>query len=101
DVEAEVLERRVEDLLRGAIEPMDLVDEENVARLESGEDRGVVFLRDGGSRDGTEPHAELLTDDLRERRLAEARGAREKHVVARLRARPRGLESDPELLRET
>src|SRR4029078_3679741 len=40
NVEAEVLERRVEDLLRGAIEPMDLVDEENVARLERGEDRG-------------------------------------------------------------
>ena len=35
DVEPEVLERRVEDLLRGAAEPVDLVDEEDVARLDA------------------------------------------------------------------
>ena len=35
DVEPEVLERRVEDLLDGAVEPVDLVDEEHVARLEA------------------------------------------------------------------
>ena len=44
DVEPEVLERRVEDLLDRAVEPVDLVDEEDVARLERGQDRGDVAL---------------------------------------------------------
>ena len=34
DVEPEVLERRIEDLLGGAAHPVDLVDEEHVARLD-------------------------------------------------------------------
>ena len=42
DVEPEVLEGRVEDLLDRAIQPMDLVHEEDVAVLERGEDRGHV-----------------------------------------------------------
>ena len=45
DVEPEVLERRVEDLLDGAVEAVDLVDEEHVARLERGQDRGHVPFR--------------------------------------------------------
>ena len=44
DVEPEVLERRVEDLLDGAVQPVDLVHEEDVALLERGEDRGHVAL---------------------------------------------------------
>ena len=44
DVEPEVLERRVEDLLDRPVEPVDLVDEEDVARLERGQDRGDVAL---------------------------------------------------------
>ena len=57
DVEPEVLERRVEDLLDRPVEPVDLVDEEDVVRLERGQDRGDVALalerrarRPGGSR---------------------------------------------------
>ena len=87
DVEAEVLERRVEDLLRRAVEPVDLVDEEHVARLERGEDRGDVLLLERRPGHGAQPDAELLADDLRERRLAEARRAGEQHVVERLRPR--------------
>src|SRR5262249_1460297 len=44
DGETEVLERRVEDLLDRAVEPVDLVDEEHVAWLERREDRGDVAL---------------------------------------------------------
>ena len=60
DVEAEVLERRVEDLLGGAVEPVDLVDEEDVARLDRGEDRGDVLLLERGAGDGAHADAELL-----------------------------------------
>ena len=35
DVEPEVLERRIEDLLGGPVEPVDLVDEQHVARLDA------------------------------------------------------------------
>src|SRR5439155_6680832 len=42
DVEAEVLHRRVQDLLDGAGEPVDLIDEEHVAVLEVGQDGGQV-----------------------------------------------------------
>ena len=99
DVEPEVLERRVEDLLDRAVEPVDLVDEEHVARLERGQDRGDVALplerRPG---DLPDRDAELAPDDLRERRLAEPRRAGEQNVVERLAAPVRGVERDRELL---
>ena len=42
DVELEVLHGRVEDLLDGARQPVDLVDEQHVALVELGEDGGEV-----------------------------------------------------------
>ena len=99
DVEPEVLERRVEDLLDGAVEPVDLVDEEDVAGLEAREDGGDVALpleRRAGH--GTDPDAELLTEDEREARLPEPGRADEEHVVERLAPGPRRLERDAELL---
>jgi hypothetical protein len=54
---------------------MDLVDEQHVARLEAREDgREVAGPFDHGARRRTQRHAELLRDDVRERRLAEAGG---------------------------
>ena len=44
DVEAEVLERRIEDLLDRAVQPVDLIHEQHVPRLEPREDRGQVAL---------------------------------------------------------
>ena len=88
DVEPEVLERRVEDLLDGAVQPVDLVDEEHVALLERGEDRRDVALAlERGAGDGADADAELLADDVGEARLAEARRADEQDVVERLAAR--------------
>ena len=87
DVEPEVLERRVEDLLDGRVQAVDLVDEQHVARLERGQDRGEVALaleRRPGDR--ADPGAELLADDVREARLAEPGRACEQHVVERLSA---------------
>ena len=77
DVEAKVLERRVEDLLDGAVQPVDLVDEQDVARLERGEDRGEVALAlERRARDGADPDAELLADDVREASSSRARAGR-------------------------
>ena len=98
DVEPEVLERRVEDLLGRAVEPVDLVDEEHVARLDRREDRGDVLLLERGPGDRAQADAELLADDLRERRLAEPRRPGEQDVVERLVAPLGGVERDPELL---
>ena len=61
DVDLVVLHRRVEDLLDGGVEAVDLVDEEDVALLQVGEQAGEVALalerRPGG---GVHAHAQLL-----------------------------------------
>src|SRR5581483_9699366 len=95
---AEVLERRVEDLLGGAAHPVDLVDEEHVAGLERREDRRDVLPLEPRPRHLADADGELVAHDLRERRLAEAGRAGEEDVVERLPARLRRLEGDRELL---
>src|SRR5206468_6848326 len=57
-----------------------------------------VLLLDGRTGDRPQADTELLADDVRERRLPEARRACEQHVVERLAARLRGDERDVELL---
>ena len=99
DVDLVVLHRRVEDLLDGGVEAVDLVDEEDVALLEVGEQAGDVALaleRRPGR--GVHAHAELLGDDAGERGLAEAGRAGEQHVVERVAALLGGLDEDLELL---
>ena len=98
DVEPEVLERRVEDLLGGAVQPVDLVHEQDVARLEGGQDRCDVLLLERRAGDGAQADAELLADDLGERRLPEPRRPGEEDVVERVVPAAGGLERDPQLL---
>src|SRR5439155_17197283 len=99
DVEAEVLERRVEDLLDRAVEPVDLVDEQDVALLDARQDGGHVALPlERRAGDGADADAERLADDVGEARLAEARRPREQDVVERLAALLRRRERDLELL---
>ena len=87
-VQREVLHRRIEDLLDRAVEPMDLVDEQDVALLEAREHRGeVAGPLDGGPGRVPHVHAELAGDDRREGRLAEARRAVQQDVVRRLSPR--------------
>ena len=80
-------------------EPVDLVDEEHVAGGEVQKDRAesalVVDRRPGADLDR---HAKLVGDDVRERRLAEARRAAQQHVLDRLAAAARRLEKDAEVL---
>ncbi len=97
DVEPEILECRVQDLLGRAVETVDLVDEEHVTRLDRREDGRDVLLLERRPGDGAEADSELLADDLREGRLAEARWPGEEHVVERLVASLGGVEGDPEL----
>ena len=93
DRQLAVLHRRVERLLDRAVEAVDLVDEEDAARLERGQEGGDVGLalerRAGGLH---HRHAELGGDDVGERGLAEPGRAGEQDVVERLAAaagRPR------------
>ena len=90
EVELEVLHRGVEHLLDDVVQAVDLVDEEHVARLEVGEDRRqVAGALDDRPRGGADADAHLSGDDVRERRLAEARRPVEEHVVEHVAAAPR------------
>ncbi len=71
EVELEVLHRRVEDFLDRRIEPVDLVDEQHVARFEVGQQRGeIAGLGDYRPGGGTEVDAQFARHDLRQRGLA-------------------------------
>src|SRR5205823_1184324 len=62
-----ILKRRIEDLLDRRRETVDLVDEEDVALLEIGEEGGeVAGTRDHRPGGRAEIHAELAQDDLRQ-----------------------------------
>ncbi len=93
EVELEVLEGRVEDLLDRRPEAVDLVHEQDVPRLQVGEDRrqipGALEHRPGG---GAQRRIHLLGQDVRQRRLAEPGRSEEQHMVERLAAfaAPRG-----------
>jgi hypothetical protein len=77
---------------------VDLVDEENVAVFQIGQQCGeIAGLGDDRTGGGAEIDAELLRHDLGERRLAEARRPDEKHVIERLAARFRRLDEDLEI----
>ena len=76
-VELKILHRRIEDLLDRRRQAVDLVDEQDVARLQVGQQRReVAGALDHRARGGAEADPELAGDDLRQRRLAEARAAR-------------------------
>ena len=94
-VELEILHRRIEDLLDRRDEAVDLVDEEDVALLEIGQQRReIAGLGDHRARCRAEIDAEFARDDLRQRRLAEAGRPDEEHVVERLLAPARRLDED-------
>ena len=98
EVEAVVLERGVEDLLDLRVEAVDLVDEQDLAVVEGGEERGQVARPlDDGPGGGLDRDAELGRDHVGEARLADARRPEEQDVVEGLAAAPGGLDGDPEV----
>ena len=99
DVDLAVLHRRVEDLLDGRVQAMDLVEEEHVPPLEVGQEGGEVRAAfDDRARRLAEVRLHLVGDDVGEGGLAEARRAEDEDVVEGVPARPRGLDEEAELL---
>ena len=97
-VELEVLHRGIEDFLDRRLQAVDLVNEQHVARLQVGQDRGqVAGALDHRAGGGAEAHAELARDDLGQRGLAEARRAVQQDVVERLAARAGGRDEHGEV----
>ena len=95
DVELKVLHRRIQDLLDDRAQPMDLVDEQHVVRLQVRQQRReIAGALDHRPRGLSQIDAELVRDDVRERGLAEARRAEDQHVIERLAPVARGLDED-------
>ncbi len=99
EVELEVLHCRVEDLLDRRHQAVDLVDEEHVARLQVGEQRGEIAgaLNDRPGRQAV-ADAHLARDDLGQRRLAETGRTREENMVEGFAARACGQNKHPQIL---
>ena len=78
---------------------MDFVDEEHFARLQVRQHRGeIARLLDHRPRGRPDRHAELVGDDVGERRLAEPRRAVEQHVIERFAALLRRGNRDVQVL---
>ena len=95
DVELEVLHRRIQHFLDHGREPMDLVDEQHVARLQVGQQRGeIAGPFEHRARGLAQVHAQLAGEDVGERGLAEAGRAEDQRVIQRLAALDRRLHED-------
>src|SRR5262249_40468838 len=99
DVDLEVFDGGVEALLDGGRQTMDLVDEENVVRLQLREQaRERALVLDGRARRRVRGDAHLFRDDVRERRLAEPGRAAKEDVIERLAALLRRLDEDAQVV---
>jgi hypothetical protein len=99
EIELEVLHGRIQDLLDGARETVDLIDEQHISIFEVGEYRGEVacpFERGPRSRPDVRIH--LVGDDVSEAGLAETRGAGQQQVACGLTAASGRLEHYAEVL---
>src|SRR5206468_9349751 len=95
EIELEILHRRIEDFLDRRVEPMNFVDEQDVARLQVGEKgRKVARPRDDRTGCRTKADPQLAGDDLGERRLAQARRTEEKDMIEGFATRARGGDED-------
>ena len=98
EVELIVLQRRIEDFLDRRAQAMDLVDEEDVAVFEVGEQRReIAGLGDDRTGGGAEADAQLLRHDLGKRRFAETGWTGKQHVVEGFAAIARRLDENAEV----
>src|SRR4029079_385452 len=82
EVELEILHGGIENFLHRRIEPVDLVDEQDVAVFEIGEQRReVAGPGDHRPRRSAEIDTELASKNLGERSLAQAWRPSEEHVI--------------------
>ena len=95
DVELKVLHRRIEDFLDDRAQTMDLIDEQHVARLQIGQQcREIAGALQHGTGGLPQIDAQLVRDDVRQRRLAEARRPENQHVIQRFAAVARRSDED-------
>ena len=81
------------------MKPVDLVDEQNVVRLETHEDsRKIAGFVKHGSGSGLEPYAEFIGYDVGKSGLAQPRRAMEQGVVERFAAHSGGLHEHAEIV---
>ena len=78
-----ILHGGIEDLLNRRRQAMNLVDEQNIARFEVGENRREVAALAGTGPEVERKPTQLARHDLRQRRLAEAGRPEQQHVVER------------------
>ena len=98
DVELEILHRRIQHFFDHRREPMDLVDEQHVARLQVGQQRGeIAGPFEHRPRGLAQVHAQLAREDVGQRGLAESRRAEDQRVIQRLTALHRRLHEDLQL----
>ncbi len=87
DIQRVILQRRVQHLFHLPGQAVDLVDEQDIALLQIGQQGGkVAGLFDGRAAGDADLHAHLVGDDAGQRGLAQARRAVEQDVVHRLAA---------------
>ena len=78
---------------------MDFIHEQDIARLEIGEQcRQVARTLEDGAGSLAQIHLQFIGDDIRQRGLAETRGPENQHMVQRLAALPRRLDEDCHLI---
>ena len=101
DVEGEILHGGVHVLLHDNGQAVDLVDEEDVAGIQVGEDPGEILgPRQRGAGGGVDLRPHLPRDEIRKRGLPQPRQAGEEEVVERLAALLRRLDVDLQVVDE-
>src|SRR5262249_45445183 len=87
EVELKILHGRIEDFLYRRHQAMDLVDEQDIARLQIGQQGSeIAAALDDRAGSGAKADPHLSRHDMRKGRLAETRRAREEHVIEGLTA---------------
>ncbi len=95
DVELKVLHRRIQNLLHDRAQPMNLVDEQHIVRLQIRQQRRKIACAfDHRARGLPQIDAEFIGDDVRQRRLAEAGRSEDQHMVERLAPPARRFDED-------
>ncbi len=98
DIQRTIFHGGIKDFLDHRIEPVDFVDEQNIAVLEIGEQcRQIAGFCDDRARGGAEPDAHFLRHNLRQRGFAQSRRAKKQHMIERIPARFRGLDKHAQI----
>ena len=85
----------IENLLNEFVQPVYFVDKKNISRDKVRENRGEIsHALDRGAGCDADIRIHLARNQVRQGRLPEPRGTREKDVLHRLRAHARGVDKD-------